>query len=116
MAYAVARSPLGPYSDSAPVPILSATAQLPAPGGGSVLSGPGGASWLAFAAWSGAPGYTGGSQRTMRIAPLSWTRRGVPQVVLTGSPTQGLSALGTATGLAAGAGLTPTRSCPAACS
>jgi arabinan endo-1,5-alpha-L-arabinosidase len=115
MAYAVARSPLGPYSDSAPVPILSATAQLPAPGGGSVLSGPGGASWLAFAAWSGAPGYTGGSQRTMRIAPLSWTARGVPQVVLTGSPTQGLSA-GTATGLAAGAGLTPTRSCPAACS
>jgi arabinan endo-1,5-alpha-L-arabinosidase len=87
MAYAVARSPLGPYVDSAPVPVLSGTAQLAAPGGGSVLSGPGHSSWLAFAAWSAAPGYALGSQRTMRIAPLHWTRRGVPQIVLDGGAT-----------------------------
>ncbi|MEO6857231.1 MAG: family 43 glycosylhydrolase, partial [Solirubrobacteraceae bacterium] len=85
MAYAVARSPLGPYLDSAPVPILAGSAQLPAPGGGSVLAGGGGPDWLAFAAWSGAPGYALGSERTMRIAPLRWTSRGIPQVVLSGS-------------------------------
>jgi hypothetical protein len=85
MAYAVARSPLGPYTDSAPVPILSGTADLPAPGGGSVVNGAGGTNWLAFAAWSGVLGYRLGSERTMRVAPLRWTRRGVPQVVLTGS-------------------------------
>jgi beta-xylosidase len=87
MAYAVARSPLGPYADSAPVPILSATAQLPAPGGGSVLSGPGSSSWLAFTAWSGLPGYALGSQRTLRIAPLRWTSRGIPRIVLSASAT-----------------------------
>jgi arabinan endo-1,5-alpha-L-arabinosidase len=85
MAYAVARSPLGPYVDSAPVPILSGTAQLAAPGGGSVVTGPGGTNWLAFSAWSGSPGYELGSQRTMRISPLEWSPHGVPQVVLTGS-------------------------------
>jgi xylan 1,4-beta-xylosidase len=105
MAYAVARSPLGPYSDSAPVPILSGTAQLPAPGGGSVLTGPGGSSWLAFAAWSGPPGYALGSQRTMRIAPLRWTPRGVPQVDLSPS-----GPVGSITEAPAGiARLTPTR-------
>jgi hypothetical protein len=67
------------------VPILSATGQLPAPGGGSVVGGPGGANWLAFAAWSGLPGYTHGSERTMRVAPLSFNRRGVPTVALSGS-------------------------------
>ena len=124
MAYAVSRSPLGPYVDSAPVPILSGTPQLPAPGGGSVLSGPGSSSWLAFAAWSGAPGYTGSSQRTMRIAPLRWTPRGVPEVVLSGvsipgvsgSLTPGLGRRGRVTGPGGPAALTPTRSCPAACS
>jgi beta-xylosidase len=89
MAYAVARSPLGPYVDSAPVPILSGTVHMPAPGGGSVVNGPGGANWLAFTAWSGTPGYTLGSERTMRVAPLHWTRSGVPQIALTGSSSAG---------------------------
>jgi beta-xylosidase len=97
MAYAVARSPLGPYADSAPVPILSGTAHLPAPGGGSVVDGAGGANWLAFSAWSGVLGYSLGSERTMRVAPLRWTPRGVPQVALTGSspllPLQGAPSL-----------------------
>ncbi len=84
MSYAVAESPLGPYSDSAPVPILGAGPALRAPGGGSVVTGSRGLTWLAFAAWSGAPGYQLGSERTMRIAPLTWTGRGVPQVVLGG--------------------------------
>jgi beta-xylosidase len=105
MAYAVARSLLGPYTDSAPVPILSGTAQLPAPGGGSVLTGPGGSSWLAFAAWSGPPGYALGSQRTMRVAPLNWTASGVPELDLSRSaPVGGIAAA--ATGIAR---LTPTR-------
>lgn len=106
MAYAVSRSPLGPYVDSAPVSILSGTTQLPAPGGGSVLTGHGQSNWLAFAAWSGTPGYGLGSARTMRIAPIHWPR-GVPEVVLSGP-----------VGAAAGAAsrVTPTRLCRAACS
>ncbi|HEX8977158.1 MAG TPA: family 43 glycosylhydrolase [Solirubrobacteraceae bacterium] len=123
MAYAVSRFPLGPYFDSAPVPILSGSAQLPAPGGGSVLTGPGGRNWLAFAAWSALPGYTRGSQRTMRIAPLHWTPQGMPEVLLSGSsPLARLSpvrgGVPYSVGLGAGrrAGLIPTRSCPAACS
>lgn len=83
MSYAVSRSPLGPYRDSAPVPILGTRRGLSAPGGGSVLTGSAG-SWLTFAAWSGAPGYELGSERTLRIAPLTWTARGVPQVRLSG--------------------------------
>jgi beta-xylosidase len=84
MAYAVARSPMGPYRDSAPVALIGSLPGLPAPGGGAVLSGPGHANWLAFAAWTGTPGYALGSQRTLRIAPLRWNRRGVPRALLTG--------------------------------
>jgi beta-xylosidase len=84
MAYAVASSPLGPYSDSAPVAMLGASAQLRAPGGGSVFPGRSRSSWLAFAAWTGPPGYALGSQRTLRIAPLSWAHSGTPQVRLSG--------------------------------
>lgn len=84
MSYAVARHPLGPYRDTAPVAILSGEANVPSPGGGSVVLGRGGTTWLAFHAWSGRPGYQFGSQRTMRIAPLQWNRRGVPRVDLLG--------------------------------
>lgn len=84
MAYAVARRPQGPYSDTAPVAILRGRTQLTSPGGGSVISGGGGATWLAFHAWNGRPGYRFNSERTMRIAPLRWSRRGVPRVDLRG--------------------------------
>jgi beta-xylosidase len=85
MSYAVSRKPLGPFSDSAPVPILKGRAKLRGPGGGSVFTGPGGRTWLAFAAWSGTPGYGHGSWRTLRVAPLRWSKRGLPKVILKGS-------------------------------
>jgi beta-xylosidase len=84
MSYAVARHPLGPYRDTAPVEILRARKPLRSPGGGSVVLGAGGATWLAFHAWSGRSGYQFNSERTMRIAPLQWTRRGVPRLDLRG--------------------------------
>ncbi len=84
MAYAVARAPLGPYRDSAPVPIVGGSRPLPSPGGGAVANGRGSAMWLAFAAWSGRPGYQNRSKRTLRIAPLRWRRRGIPSLVLRG--------------------------------
>ncbi|MDQ6836729.1 MAG: family 43 glycosylhydrolase [Actinomycetota bacterium] len=89
MSYAVARSPLGPYRDAAPVPTVGPSARLPAPGGGSVVAAGGGpghsrATWLAFTAWSGPPGYGLGSERMMRIAPLVWSPRGRPHLVLSG--------------------------------
>jgi arabinan endo-1,5-alpha-L-arabinosidase len=84
MAYAVARHPLGPYRDIAPVAILHGRAPLASPGGGSVVSDGNDDNWLAFHAWRGRHGYQFDSERTMRIAPLRWSRRGVPRVDLQG--------------------------------
>jgi arabinan endo-1,5-alpha-L-arabinosidase len=85
MSFARASAPLGPYTDSAPVALVGPRHGLPAPGGGSVFPGPHGSSWLAFAAWSGGLGYTLGSERTLRVAPLSWSAKGRPRLRLTGS-------------------------------
>lgn len=86
MAYAVARSPLGPYRDRAPVPILHGGGGLRSPGGGAVVTGSNGPTWLAFHAWNGKPGYQNrGSERTLRIAPLLWDRRGRPRLDLAGA-------------------------------
>lgn len=84
MAYARARSPYGPYLDSAPVEIVGPSPALIGPGGGSVVTGPDGRSWLDFAAWTGTPGYQHGTERTLRVAPLSWRLGGIPRLTLTG--------------------------------
>jgi hypothetical protein len=74
MGYATASSPTGDaaypaFAKSELNPILSETAEVLSPGGGSVAIGPTGDSWLVYHARAG--DYT--QPRTLRIDPLVWS-------------------------------------------
>jgi beta-xylosidase len=78
MAYATARSPLGPFRRRGT--ILSQTRRLLSPGGGDVpVTGPHGGTFLVYHGRSGS--YA--AVRTLRVAPLRW-RRGRPDVPVIG--------------------------------
>jgi hypothetical protein len=86
MGYATASSPTGgsayfAFAKSALNPILSETADVLSPGGGSVTTGPDGGSWLVYHGRAG--GYT--EPRTLRIDPIFWSASSV----VTPAPTIG---------------------------
>ena len=77
MGYATASSPTGgtPYAafSKAPInPILSETADVLSPGGGTTTKGPQGGDWMVYHARAGS--YT--QPRTLRIDPLVWKKNG----------------------------------------
>ena len=67
MGYAVALSPTGPFVKPDGNPILSSTADVIGPGGGSVVVGPHGGDWLIYHGRA-----VLGGARTLRIDPLVW--------------------------------------------
>jgi hypothetical protein len=86
MGYATASSPTGDpgypaFAKSALNPILSETAEVLSPGGGSVTTGPDGGSWLVYHGRAG----DYGQPRTLRIDPLFWSGSSV----VTPGPTTG---------------------------
>lgn len=83
MGYAVASSPLGPFTKSKANPILKGTATVVGPGGGSVVTGPRtGADQMIYHARAAA-----GQPRTLRIDRLVWNDRATPPTVYVNGPT-----------------------------
>jgi beta-xylosidase len=83
MGYAVASSPLGPFTKSKTNPILKGTATVVGPGGGSVVTGPRiGADQMIYHARTAA-----GQPRTLRVDRLVWNDRATPPTVYVNGPT-----------------------------
>jgi len=95
MGYATASSPTGgsahfAFAKSPLNPILSETADVLSPGGGSVTTGPDGGSWLVY--HGRATAYT--QPRTLRIDPIFWSGSSV----VTPAPTTGAQTVPSDTG------------------
>ncbi len=78
--YATCASPLGPCTDqSAAGPWLQSFLAMRGPQGPSIFTGPDGVTELAFAAWTGSPGYANRSSRSLWISRLVF-RGGIPSL------------------------------------
>jgi hypothetical protein len=83
MGYGVGTSPLGPFAKSQANPILTGTASVIGPGGGSVATGPAtGADQMIYHARSAA-----GQPRTLRVDRLVWNDASTPATVAVNGPT-----------------------------
>lgn len=78
MGYATMPSPVGPATEAAGNPILSGTARVYSPGGGSVVTGPDGGDWMLYHARLG--GYN--QPRQLFLDPVLWRPDGT--VVVSG--------------------------------